>query len=149
MGCLQSQEERINSRTPENKNGGDEHALQAIQDSFRSSESSGRGCLSFRGRGRGRSQVRPQDRSKIPQCTHCNNYGHYKKDCWYNDDLAANVAKEKEETDEDSEKLFMAVTDDKFVLMNEADGSHNSLWFLDSGASNDMHDRMQGEFYST
>ncbi|XP_076893818.1 uncharacterized protein LOC143545925 [Bidens hawaiensis] len=32
MGCLQSQEERINSRTPKKSKGNDEHALQIMQD---------------------------------------------------------------------------------------------------------------------
>ncbi|XP_076918653.1 uncharacterized protein LOC143579154 [Bidens hawaiensis] len=136
MGCLQSQEERINSRTPEKKNGSDEHSIQAMHDS-RGNGSRGRGRLSFRGRGRERSS---QDKSKIPHCTHCNKYGHFKKDCWYNDEQSAIIAKEKDENEEDEERLFMAITDDKFVLVNETKkrSNNNTLWFLDSGASNHM-----------
>ncbi|XP_076888822.1 uncharacterized protein LOC143539371 [Bidens hawaiensis] len=130
MGCLQSQEERINSRTPEKSKGNDEHALQTMQDSKkqRSNSFRGRGRLSMRGRGRGRFQ----DNSKIPCCTHCNKHGHYKKDCWYNDDPAATVATENKSNQEDAEKLFMALTN--------AESSSNDvhLWFLDSGASNHM-----------
>ncbi|XP_076907607.1 uncharacterized protein LOC143564114 [Bidens hawaiensis] len=91
MGCLQSQEERINSRTPEKTTGNDEQALQTMQESSKANRNTsfrGRGRLSFRGRGRSRSH----DQSKIPHCSHCNKYGHAKKECWYNDDPAATVA---------------------------------------------------------
>ncbi|XP_076886633.1 uncharacterized protein LOC143536554 [Bidens hawaiensis] len=139
MGCLQSQEERIKSRTPEKQKVGDEQALQAMYDPTRTSSFRGRGRLSFRGRGRGRSQDKPHEKYKIPHCTHCNKYGHVKSDCWYNNEPTANVAKENEEG-EDEEKLFMAITEDHYSLMTNATDTGNTthLWFLDSGASNHM-----------
>ncbi|XP_076902887.1 uncharacterized protein LOC143557777 [Bidens hawaiensis] len=142
MGCLQSQEERMNIRsTPEKQNSGDEQALQAMQENnrpFKNSSFRGRGRLSFRGRGRGRSQ----DRSKVPQYTHCKKIGHERKDCWYlEEQSAANMATDSEDALEDSEqRLFMACIEDQVSLM--ADDTCNStpshLWFLYSGASNHM-----------
>ncbi|XP_076929193.1 uncharacterized protein LOC143593450 [Bidens hawaiensis] len=132
MGCLQSKEERMNRRTLEKQQiKGDEQALQVMQDFSKSSKGSsfkGRGRLSFRGRGRGRNR----DRSNIPQCSHCNKYGHEKKDCWWNDEPAANVATRKEENQEDDERLFMALTNADSVC------NTSYMWFLDSGASNHM-----------
>ncbi|XP_076947557.1 uncharacterized protein LOC143619546 [Bidens hawaiensis] len=132
MGCLQSQEERINSRTPEKRNGGDVQALQAMQESNRNQGnfSHGRGRLSFRGRGRGRCQNSPN--TKIPHYTCGNKYGHEKKDCWYNEETAAAASAENENAQEDEERLFMALTNE------ESTGYEATLWFLDLGASNHM-----------
>ncbi|XP_076952194.1 uncharacterized protein LOC143625847 [Bidens hawaiensis] len=143
MGCLQSQEERMNSRiTPEKQSSGDEQALQAMQDGNRPFKNNtsfrGRGRLSFRGRGRGRNQ----DKGKTPQCTNCSKLGHMTKDCWYlNDSSSANVAADSEDNHEESDQhLFMACVDDQLLLMaGNGDKANTSyLWFLDSGASNHM-----------
>ncbi|XP_076891115.1 uncharacterized protein LOC143542409 [Bidens hawaiensis] len=143
MECLQSQKERMNSRTtPEKQSSSDEQALQAMQDGNRPFKNNtsfrGRGRLSFRGRGRGRNQ----DKGKTPQCTNCSKLGHMTKDCWYlNDSSSANVAADSEDNHEESDQhLFMACVDDQLLLMaGNGDKANTSyLWFLDSGASNHM-----------
>ncbi|XP_076944988.1 uncharacterized protein LOC143615865 [Bidens hawaiensis] len=143
MGCLQSQEEMLNSRsTPGKQSNGDEQALQTMQEgniSFKNHSSfRGRGMLSFRGRGRGRSQ----ERGKIPQCDHCNKLGYVNKDCWYlNEPSSANLATDSEDNhDENDQYLFMACIDDQLSLMGENGNKDDTsyLWFLDSSASNQM-----------
>ncbi|KAJ0502796.1 putative RNA-directed DNA polymerase [Helianthus annuus] len=132
MGSLQSQEERMNSRSQDKSEKLEEHALQVMQEGNRPSNARGRGRGGFRGRGRGRSF----DRSKVPQCYTCKKYGHLSKECWYNEDAQANIAAEPVEqadnnnnSDRDDQHLFMA-----FVPEQET----NNLWFLDSGCSNHM-----------
>ncbi|XP_076928909.1 uncharacterized protein LOC143593050 [Bidens hawaiensis] len=122
MGCLQSQEERINNRsTPEKQSPNDEQALQIMQDGGRSFKNNssfrGIGRLSIRGR------------------------GHYVKDCWYlKEPSNANVAADSEDNQEDDQCLFMACVDDGMLLMADNEDKNNTsyLWFLDSGASNHM-----------
>ncbi|XP_076907580.1 uncharacterized protein LOC143564077 [Bidens hawaiensis] len=145
MGCLQSQEERMNSRTTTEKsqNAGDEQALQAMQDgnrSFRNSSTfSGRGRSSYRGRVRGRNQG---DRNKIPRCTNCNKLGHVIKECWFLDEQpTANMAADSDDSHEEGEqRLFMALIEDQVSLMADSAGNitPSHLWFLDSRASNHM-----------
>ncbi|XP_076907698.1 uncharacterized protein LOC143564248 [Bidens hawaiensis] len=83
----------------------------------------------IQGRGRGRGQNSPN--SKIPHCSYCNKYGHDKKECWYNEEIAATTSAENE-SQEDDERLFMALTNEK------SSGNETTFWFLDSGASNHM-----------
>ncbi|XP_076909134.1 uncharacterized protein LOC143566275 [Bidens hawaiensis] len=132
MGCLQSQEERINSRTPKKTNDGDAQALQVMQESNKNKGnlSRGRGRLSFRGRGHGRSQNSLN--SMIPYCICCNKYCHEKKGCWYNEETAATASADNENALEDDERLFMAFTNE------EPFGNETTLWFLGSRASNRM-----------
>ncbi|XP_076898677.1 uncharacterized protein LOC143552305 [Bidens hawaiensis] len=123
MGLLQSQEERMNSRASldkETKNGhADEHALQVYQEQNYSSRGRGRGGRSFprgRGNGRGRGTF---DKSKVPQCFTCKKYGHFRKDCWYNDEVQANVAENEENDGEinkkENERSFVSL-DETFKL---------------------------------
>ncbi|KAJ0551653.1 putative RNA-directed DNA polymerase [Helianthus annuus] len=142
MGSLQSQEQRMLSRSSENSNAEktEEHALQVIQDNNRSQNTSG-----FRGRGRGttrgRGRGRNMDRSRVPQCYVCKKYGHTSKECWYNQDTQVNVAEtnEKEETSEEQHLFMACIEDDKFCLMIKSDQVYNNnLWFIDSGCSNHM-----------
>ncbi|KAD5960996.1 hypothetical protein E3N88_12469 [Mikania micrantha] len=147
MGCLQSQEERLNSRSGDPKTGdtgrSDEQALQVYQPYRRQNNDGGargRGRGGFRGRGRGRSQ---SDKNKVPQCYHCNRYGLIKRDCWFADEEPVNaVANNQEEEGANDEVAhpFMAIT----TSMTDEDDSmtseftNPSLWFVDSGCSNHM-----------
>ncbi|KAD3336165.1 hypothetical protein E3N88_31684 [Mikania micrantha] len=147
MGCLQSQEERLNSRSGDPKTGdtgrSDEQALQVYQPYRRQNNDGGargRRRGGFRGRGRGRSQ---SDKNKVPQCYHCNRYGHIKRDCWFADEEPVNAVannQEEEGANDEVAHLFMAIT----TSMTDEDDSmtseftNPSLWFVDSGCSNHM-----------
>lgn len=98
----------MNSRASldkDTKNGhADEHALQVYQEQNYSSRGRGRGGRFFprgRGNGRGRGTF---DKSKVPQCFTCKKYGHFRKDCWYNDEVQANVAENEENDGEINKK---------------------------------------------
>ncbi|KAJ0577826.1 putative RNA-directed DNA polymerase [Helianthus annuus] len=137
MGSLQSQEERLNSRSGELKIGdkekSNEQALQVYQPNRRltyDQGSRGRGRGTSRGRGRGCSN---EDRGRGPQCYQYNRFGHLKRDCWFNEESQAKVAANPEEEEENHEEvpyLFMALT--------TCDSDNPSLWFIDSGCSNHM-----------
>lgn len=98
----------------------------------------------FRGRGRGTWRGRQFNRgrgwrsgprqgpaeSRSPkshiQCFNCKKFGHYKSECWYNDQ-SANIIEEEGS----SSNLFMAKHESKNEEANE-------VWLIDSGCSNHM-----------
>ncbi|XP_076896347.1 uncharacterized protein LOC143549305 [Bidens hawaiensis] len=121
--------------------------LQVFQDGSSQSRLNNNGGSRGRGRGpfRGRGRDRGLYKSKVPQCTLCNKFGHLKADCWYNDEPQVNIATEEQEESETKEdqRLFMAIiTQDEasFNLMTHtlSSGKTNSLWFIDFGCSNHM-----------
>ncbi|XP_076940372.1 uncharacterized protein LOC143609525 [Bidens hawaiensis] len=136
MGLLQSQEERINFRLSLGKPSkgverSDEQALPVVQEQNRNSwRGRGRGSPSGKNGGRGRNNF---DKSKVPQCFVCKKFGHFKKDCWYNDEPQVNVAEtdQKEETNEEEEHHLLMVS----TTQND---KKERIWFMDSGASNHM-----------
>ncbi|XP_076912615.1 uncharacterized protein LOC143570979 [Bidens hawaiensis] len=147
IGSLQSQEERINSRsTPEKGEKSDEPALHVFQENNQQARIDNSGVSRDREGGpfRGRGHGRVFDISKIPQCLHCNKNGHMKKDCWFNEEPHANVAVEENENgDKNEEHLFMAIisqTEDAclFITHTKSTGDTHNLWFIDSGCSNHM-----------
>jgi len=110
----------------------------------------GRGRGRGQGRGRGREFYRESeynqsstsrergnnfkfDKSKV-KCYCCGKIGHYKSECWYNDEV----------NNEETSNLIKEEIDSTILLTfggNEKIG--NNVWFLDSGASNHMTGRKE------
>ncbi|KAD7480472.1 hypothetical protein E3N88_03608 [Mikania micrantha] len=162
MGCLQSQEERLNSRSGDPKTGdtgrSDEQALQVYQPYRKQNNDGGargRGRGGFRGRGRGRSQ---SDKNKVPQCYHCNRYGHIKRDCWFADEEPVNAVannQEEEGANDEVAHLFMAITtsmtdeDDSMTSdetndLNEAGHENNTIQVNDVPSTSQNHNAVAG-----
>ncbi|XP_074351350.1 uncharacterized protein LOC141690452 [Apium graveolens] len=98
------------------------------------------------GRGRGRGRGGRSDFSNI-ECYKCCKYGHYAKDC--NSDKCYNCGKlghfikdcrVNKRVEETTNLVLEDENDGDFLLMaqNKISSNNDSLWYLDSGASNHM-----------
>ncbi|GMI80153.1 hypothetical protein HRI_001684600 [Hibiscus trionum] len=100
----------------------------------------------WRGRGRGRGRGGRSNYSNI-ECYKCYRYGHYAKDCnsdkCYNCGKVGHFAKDCRVDKKVEETTNLALEDEAnegFLLMaqNEVNDNNDTLWYLDSGASNHM-----------
>ncbi|KAJ0802818.1 putative RNA-directed DNA polymerase [Helianthus annuus] len=133
MGSLQSHEARVNRGT---ENVAEEQVLQAKEDDAAGLFMRGRGRGPPRGRGRGRGRTNGRGKAGI-QCYNCNKFGHLSRDCWNEPQASPAIG---DYTDEEEGQLFMAVEDDKDVVLvtTKDDANPSHIWFLDSGCSNHM-----------
>ncbi|GAU10379.1 hypothetical protein TSUD_422780, partial [Trifolium subterraneum] len=98
-------------------------------------------------RGRGRGQRGGRSNYSNFECYKCGKYGHYAKDCnsykCYNCGKMGHLAKDcqvEKKVEETTNLVLEAEANEGFLLMaqNEINTNNDTLWYLDSGASNHM-----------